>query len=179
MTLLCLRTTPIDHKLPSPAELLLGRVIQDNLPRKITRDALSEVVTPRLEERQELQKFYHDRSARQLPELTPGQRVTIQDQTTLKWKPAEVREKLAGVPRSYAVTTPNGRELRRTRTHIRPAPQNNIEVEPDTVEQTVVQGTTNPTVAISAPAENQATALPGSYVTRSGRISKPPERLDM
>ena len=179
MALLCLRTTPIDHKLPSPAELLLGRVIQDNLPRKITRDASSEVVTPRLEERQELQKFYHDRSARQLPELTPGQRVTIQDQTTLKWKPAEVREKLAGVPRSYAVTTPNGRELRRTRTHIRPAPQNNIEVEPDTVEQTVVQGTTNPTVAISAPAENQATALPGSYVTRSGRISKPPERLDM
>ena len=79
MALLCLRTTPIDHKLPSPAELLLGRAIQDNLPRKIPRDALNEVVTPRLEERQELQKFYHDRSARQLPALTPGQRVSIQD----------------------------------------------------------------------------------------------------
>ena len=123
MALLCLITTPsIDHKLPSPAELLLGRAIQDNLPREIPRDALNEVVTPRLEERQELQKFYHDRSARQLPALTPGQRVSIQDQTTLKWKPAEVREKLAGVPRSYAVSTPTGRELRRTRTHIRPAP---------------------------------------------------------
>ena len=94
----CLRTTPIDHKLPSPTELLLGRVIQDNLPRKITRDALSEVVAPRLEERQELQKFYHNKSTRQLPELTPGKRVTTQDQTRLIWKPAEVREKLAGVP---------------------------------------------------------------------------------
>ena len=170
MALLCLRTTPIDHKLPSPAELLLGRAIQDNLPRKIPRDALNEVVTPRLEERQELQKFYHDRSARQLPALTPGQRVSIQDPTTLKWKPAEVTEKLAGVPRSYAVSTPTGRELRRTRTHIRPTPQSNTEVKPDTDEQAVVQ---------AAPFENQAAALPGSYVTRSGRISKPPERLDI
>ena len=151
MALLCLRTTPIDHKLPSPAELLLGRAIQDNLPRKIPRDALNEVVTPRLEER--------------LPALKPGQRVSIQDQTTLKWKPAEVREKLAGVPRSYAVSTLTGRELRRTRTHIRPAPQSNIEVKPDTDEQAVVQ---------DAPFENQAAAFPGSYVTRSGRISKPP-----
>ena len=37
--LLCLRTTPIDHKLPSPAELLVGRAIQDNLPWKIPRDS--------------------------------------------------------------------------------------------------------------------------------------------
>ena len=123
MALLCLRTTPIDHRLPSPAELLLGRAIQDNLPRKIPRDALNEVVAPRLEERQEMQKFYHDRSARQLPTLTPGQRVSIRDQSTLKWKPAELREKLAGVPRSYTVSTPTGRELRRTRTHIRLGPR--------------------------------------------------------
>lgn len=100
MVFLCLRTTPIEHKLPSPAVLLLGQGIQDNLPRKILRDALNEVVAPRLEERQELQKYNHDGSARQLPELTPGQRVTTQDQTTLKWKPAEVKEKLAGVLRS-------------------------------------------------------------------------------
>jgi len=59
VALLCLRTTPIDHKLLSPAELLLGRAIQDNLPRRIPRDALNEVVAPRLEERQELQNFYH------------------------------------------------------------------------------------------------------------------------
>ena len=31
LTLMCLRSTPIDGKLPSPAELLLGRPIQDNL----------------------------------------------------------------------------------------------------------------------------------------------------
>ena len=69
---LCLRTTPINHKLPTPAELLLGRAIQDNLPRKIPRDTLNKVVAPRLEKRQELQKFCHDRSAGQLPALTSG-----------------------------------------------------------------------------------------------------------
>ena len=55
MTFLCLRATPTDHKLPSLAERLLGRVIQDNLGRKIPRDAFQEVVTPRLKERYELQ----------------------------------------------------------------------------------------------------------------------------
>ena len=57
-----------------------------------------------------------------------------------------------------------------------PSEQHTLEVEPDTVEQTLA---TNPTVATSVPSENQATALPGSYVTRSSRISKPPERVDM
>ena len=174
---MCLRTTPIDHKLPSPAELRLGRAIQDNLPRKILGEALNEVVAPRLEERQELQKFYHDMSARQLSALTPGQRVSIQDQSSLKWKPAEVREKLAGVPRSYVESNSTGRELRRTKTHIRLAHQSNIEVKSNTDEETVVQAATNPNVANSVPFENQAAALPGSYVTRSGRISKVPERL--
>ena len=178
MALLCLRTTPIDHKLPSPAELFLGRALQDNLPTKIPGDALNEVVAPRLEERQELQKCYRDRSARQLPELKPRPKVCIQDQSTLKWKPAEVREKCAGVVRSYAVTTPTGREMRRTRTHIRLAPQNNIEIKPDTDEQPVVQAATNPTV-VSVHPEYQTAALPDGYVTWSGRISKPPERLDI
>lgn len=76
---LCLRTTPIDHKLPSPAKLLFGRAIPDNLPRNIPRDALNEAVAPRLGDRQELQKLYYDRSARQVPELTPWQRVSNQD----------------------------------------------------------------------------------------------------
>ena len=36
--LLCLRATPINNKVPSPAELQLGRQVQDNLPRKIQSD---------------------------------------------------------------------------------------------------------------------------------------------
>ncbi|CAH3194457.1 unnamed protein product, partial [Porites evermanni] len=110
MSLLCLRATPVDHKLPTPAELLLGRRIQDNLPRKISRDPSSE---------EQLQKHYYDRSAKPLPELAPGQRITIQDPASLKWKPAQVKERLVVPPRSYAVTTATGRELRRNRAHTR------------------------------------------------------------
>jgi len=91
MSLLCLRATPVDHKLPSPADLLLGRLIQDNLPRKISRDPSSEEVISRLIERQQLQKHYYGRSAKPLPELAPGQRITIQDPASLKWKPAVVK----------------------------------------------------------------------------------------
>ena len=38
IALLFLRATPVDSKLPSPAELPLGRQVQDNLPRKILSD---------------------------------------------------------------------------------------------------------------------------------------------
>ena len=179
MSLLCLRATPIDHKLPSPAELLLGRPIQDNLPKKIPRDSSNEAVGPRLEERQELQKFYHDRSARQLPELVPGQKVTIQDPTTLKWKAAEVEERLSAVPRSYVITTPTGGKLRRTRTHIREVPQSNQEVKPDLGGQIVSCAPSGAADDLQDTPGNQVMTDPSSYLTRSGRVVKPPERLDM
>ena len=121
MSLLCLRATPVDHKLPSPAELLLGYSIQDNLLRKISRDSSSEEVI--------------DRPAKPLPELAPGQRITIQDPPLLKWKSAEVKERLVGTPRSCAVMTATGRELRRNRAHIRDAHKENRAVEPDWKEQ--------------------------------------------
>ena len=135
MSPLSLRTTPVYHKLASPAELLLGHPIQENLPRKIPRDPSSEDVISRLIERQHLQKHYYDRSAKSLLELAPGQRITIQDPESLTWKPAEVKERLVGTPRSYAVTTATSRELRRNRTHIREAHQENRAVEPDWNEQ--------------------------------------------
>ena len=139
MSLLYLRATPVDHKLPSPAELLLGRPIRDDLPRKISRNPSSEDVISRLIERQQLQKHYYDRSAKPLPELAPGQRITIKDPASLTWKPAEVKERLVGTPRSYAVTTATGRELRRNRGHIREAHQENRVVEPDWNEQSLTE----------------------------------------
>ena len=56
ITLLCLRATPIDNKLPSPAKLLLGRPIQDNPRRKMANDPTNEKVTKRLIKRQVTQK---------------------------------------------------------------------------------------------------------------------------
>ena len=93
IALLCLRATPIDSKLPSPAELLLGRQVQDNLPRKIQSDHTYDDVIGRLQERQAQQKYYHDQHAAALPSLVPGQHVTIQNPKTLEWKPAIVLDK--------------------------------------------------------------------------------------
>ena len=52
MALLCLRATPVDNKLASPAELLLGHQVQDNLPRKISGSVHGEDVIPKLQEKQ-------------------------------------------------------------------------------------------------------------------------------
>ena len=180
MSLLCLRATPVDHKLLSPTELLLGRQIQDNLPRKISRDPLSEEVISRLIERQQLQKHYYDRSAKPLPELALGQRITIQDPASLKWKPAEVKERLVGPPRSYAVTPATGRELRRNGAHIREAHQDNRAVEPDWNEQSSSKD--SPSLHSSSslnPLRNETITSPDTYTTRSGRLIKPQERLDL
>ena len=61
LALTCLRSTAIDGKLPSPAELLLGRPLQDNLPRRIQASPNNDDITERLEYRQERQRHYHDR----------------------------------------------------------------------------------------------------------------------
>lgn len=110
MSFLYLGTIPVDYNLPSPAELLLCRPIQDTLARKISRDPASEEITSRLTERRQLQKYYYHRSN---PALISGQ-----EPAKLNWKLAAIKERLNGVPLSCVVTTSTGRELRCKRVHI-------------------------------------------------------------
>jgi len=160
IALMCLRATPVDSKLPSPAELLLGRPIQDNLPRKIQRSRDSDDVIERLQHRQQQQKYYHDRSCKDLPTLLPTQKVTIQDPVTHKWTPATVNRKLEEVPRSYTVTTTAGRELRRNRSQIREVPP------PNSVDRK--QPPHDPPLSVPQPST--------ATTTRSGRQIRPPAR---
>ena len=174
MALLCLRTTPIGSNLPSPAELLLGRKLQDNLPRVIQRSYNSEDITKHLNERQETQRFYHDRSVKTLPVLPTGTSITIQDPVTHKWEPGTVKGKIESVPRSYVVTTQNGSELRRNRSHLRETP-------PPAGPEATITNTPAPTPNTSHQ-EAEETRIepggpPGATVTRSGRIVKPPDRF--
>lgn len=71
---------------------------------------------------------------KQLQALVPGQSVTIEEPEMLKWKPAEVNERLDGVPSSYVVTALTGRELRRNRVHIQEAHQDDA-LGPNSNEQ--------------------------------------------
>ena len=54
MAILCVNSTPVDSKLPSPGEMLYSRIIQDNLPRKINRDRIADEIIDRLVQRQVL-----------------------------------------------------------------------------------------------------------------------------
>ncbi|PFX12252.1 Uncharacterized protein K02A2.6 [Stylophora pistillata] len=113
---------PIDGKLPSPGELLLGRPLQDNLPRRIQASPNDDDIAARLEYRQGRQRHYHDTGCKSLPDLVPGQPITIQDPLSSTWKPAIVKERLDKVPRSYTATTPGGQELRRNLKHVMEVP---------------------------------------------------------
>ena len=70
LAMLCLQTTPINHDLPSPAEMLNARTYQSNLP-SLSKPTLFPKIydgtTVKLQARQDLQKLYYDKSSIDLP----------------------------------------------------------------------------------------------------------------
>lgn len=118
MALLCLRTTPIDNNLPSPAQLLYGRQIQSNLPLiPNSSPRPPQQVQHAFQHRQAKQKAHYDKHACDLPPLQAQQRVLMQEEDGT-WSPATVLEK-RNEPRSYIVRSPNGGVYRRNRRHLR------------------------------------------------------------
>ena len=119
IALLCIRTTPVDNVLPSPAEMLYTRKVQGNLPvRMRNKFGNKEEIYERLQQRQEVERTNHNQHSRDLSPLFPEQNVRIQTLPSSLWSPAVVREKCQE-PRSYVVETQNGRVLRRNRQHTR------------------------------------------------------------
>ena len=86
MALLCLTATLIDHVSSSPAEILLGRKIQDNLPQRFNRKPEDDQHYQRLHERQEEQKRSFDQHVRPLPMVFPGQSVNVRNSLTSRWE---------------------------------------------------------------------------------------------
>lgn len=116
LALLQLRATPVDTKLPSPAELLFGHPIVTNLPSR-SAPGLA-VHRQQLESRAEDMCIQHKPCRQKLPDLSPGQNVRILDKEKKSWRPGTVVRKDDN-PDSYIVSTPNGSQLRRTRSHLR------------------------------------------------------------
>lgn len=112
LAMLCLRSTPLSHDLPSPAELLNGRVYQTNLPA-VSKPSLSANgdINVKLQLRQDKQKVQFDKTAQQpLHPLFPEDRVRVLDPATSTWKPGIVQG-VASTPRSYLVNTERGARL--------------------------------------------------------------------
>ncbi|XP_011670764.1 uncharacterized protein K02A2.6-like [Strongylocentrotus purpuratus] len=186
MALLCIRATPIDSRIPSPAELLYGRKMKDNLPTRIRNNSPGrDDVNHRMQLRQQSQKYHHDKSAHDLAPLSPGQLVRVQDQTSRHWITATVREQ-CHEPRSYLVETPNGRVLRRNRQHLADIEPRRIHHDEEVTKtpdpHTREEMTLDPTPDIRGspaptPAPNPVPIPNHQQTTRSGRVIKKPEKL--
>ncbi|KAK3752542.1 hypothetical protein QZH41_016321, partial [Actinostola sp. cb2023] len=120
--MLCLRTTPLDHKLPSPAELLNSRVYQSNLPA-VSKSALFNTqdhdANIKLQTRQDRQKEYYDKTSKALPPVYPHDSVRVFNPRNLKWESGIVQASTQ-TPRSYTVNMSDGSTLTRNRRHMRP-----------------------------------------------------------
>jgi len=181
MSLLCLRTTPIDHTLPSPAAMLYNRRLRTNLPMTIHhRNPGRDQIQERLQERQDQQKHYHDRHVHDLPPLIPGEAVTVQNHVSKRWSPAVVKS-VCPEPRSYIVEAENGSVLRRNRRDIRTtvqtdSPSEEVAAEPDKLSTTETSaedaGGSPPTLQHEGSSSGSATiAQQGQkYTTRYGRV---------
>ena len=178
------RNTPID-KYATPAQLLISRNLRSILPvsdnslkPNIVDDSEFQQVRKQM---QFQQKKYHDTNTRELPELERGTIVEVRDGKD--WRHAVVLGK-AKQPGSYSIRLENGQVWRRNRRHLimvrAEDPFNNFEnrnhiIPPansyDTSEsssQTLRSEHSN--TALSAPVTNETR-------TRSGRLSKPPDRF--
>ena len=146
-----------------------------------------DAVYNRLKERQETQKQYHDRSARDLPPLVAGQPVHVQTPQG-HWNPAII-QKQCEEPRSYIIKTASGKELRRNRKHIREAGDAVIDQKDNNKQSTLVPSSSDSSQATElqdSSKELPATAsktqttpqITSEKTTRSGRIVRQPKRLN-
>ena len=111
------RNTPVTGMKYSPAQLLMGRMLRDIIPTnpKLFEPKLPENAKIMLKQRQQKQKMYYDKSAKDMKPLEPGDSVRYRHGKT--WEPAVVVNKHDS-PRSYIISTENGQSLRRNRKHI-------------------------------------------------------------
>lgn len=164
-----LRATPIDERLPSPAQLLFGRSI-DCLPRRYNGDPH---VAECLQRRQELQRNNHNaRFQKPQPPTTfsVGERVLTKNPQSGRWDPAEIIERHSA-PASYTVapappvSTPPNPYVRDVAAEAQetPAEQHGSQISTRQSGTAVLRRT--------------AEHIRSPYRTHSGRAVRPPARF--
>ena len=78
IALLCLRTTPLDNHLPSPAEILYNRKIRTMIPTLLDKNTVRDnQIRERMSTKSKKQQQYFNRNAKDLPELMIGSKVSV------------------------------------------------------------------------------------------------------
>ncbi|CAB4027174.1 Transposon Ty3-G Gag-Pol poly [Paramuricea clavata] len=152
LALLHYRTTPLPNIELSPAQLLMGCPLRNDLPvmesllqpannspQRISKYLMKTKVI------KEDQKKYHDKHAsKELKELQPGAKVRLEPWTYSKeWKPATL-VRHHHTPRSYVVQTEDGRNYRRNRQHLRVCPALGSDSDDQTIAPAVDKEMSSP-----------------------------------
>ncbi|XP_038074849.1 uncharacterized protein K02A2.6-like [Patiria miniata] len=176
--LMILRVTPIDHHLPSPAELLYGRKIRTTLPTKINNNATDkDEIRQRFDARQDQQRQHYDKNTHKLAPLHNGQPIYIQNQSNTKkqWVPGTVQSK-STEPRSYIVQTENGQTLRRNRRQLKEGGKKRVTFELEASTEAPGKEQNSPLIKQTT---NEPNVTTQPYRTRSGRAVNKPTKLDL
>ena len=175
LAMLCLRTTPVDHNLPSPCELLNSRVYRSNLPGRIPPNSSHH--SNALQRRQDVSNKRFERN-RPLSELKPHQPVRVQHPVNKTWEPGRIITR-TNEPRSYKVETPRG-VYRHNRRHIRPTAETFREKDFRRHDNDIAVATPEPdSIVTNTPVKDGTTVADVPALRRSQRTIKKPQRLDL
>ena len=103
------KTTPLNHRLPSPAELLNSRKYKTLLPTHIVPTRLQESYRQIMNQGKQVQAQLYNKNTRVLPRLQQSQKVVVQlDPDKNIWTPAEIIQCPINEGRSYSLKTIHG-----------------------------------------------------------------------
>ena len=121
LALLTYKTTPLSHRLPSPAELLNSRKYKTLLPTQIVPTRLQESYRQIMDQGKQVRAQLYNKNTRVLPRLEQSQKVVVQlDPSKNIWTPAEIIQCPTPVSRSYSLKAINGGVYTRNRRFIKP-----------------------------------------------------------
>ena len=193
--LLNVRNTPVEGINLSPTQLMFGRRTKSTLPTTIQNLAPDSATWKKTKEDKRAKIADRlDQNRRDLTELKIGEAVRLQPLRSgeREWCPATVTRQLNS--RDYEVQTAEGRCLRCSRHFVRTTNANSIPkqseviIPPSTYRQEEVQVATQDTAITQEESSHDATSVhpPADpvensehYRTRTGRVSKPVDRLNL
>ena len=121
LALLTYKTMPLNHRLPSPAELLNSRKYKMLLQMRIAPTRLQETYRRIMDEGKQVQAQQYNRGARVLPRFEQSQKVVVQlDPDKNVWTPAQIVQCPVGEGRSYSLKTIHRGIYTRNRRFIKP-----------------------------------------------------------
>ncbi|GFR78194.1 hypothetical protein ElyMa_003988800 [Elysia marginata] len=158
--------------------------------RAMISSKASHTIQPALLQRQESQKHFHDKNAKQLSPLSAYQNVTVQSFPSKTWEQATIVGH-TDKPRSYTIFNNEGNELRRNKTQIRPIPSP-PKLHHESIASTTTYGPSiNPDLSRQPTGNNETQKPPSLHnqqmvntpvqmaPVRSKRVIKAPQRLDL